>query len=263
MLAVVGTLISDILLAWLDPRIRLAKSEMSQNRKTNPTLFWYSGSARSRFSGMLWSLVRPNPNIDKLAQQGLQFNRALLALPNLHSSSSVLLTGHNALSWNPDEQLLASPRSWRLWSSQFYECPFGQGLSLRALARCTSYPGTASGIRHRWITEDKRHMSLFGMTTLIIYQNKVFGNLQAWEPGCKTAGCQHVAQSIGTPSRSLGWSRIKSLSRVVQGQTIFSMGGLSETTILLIHLQKFLIPATGEGFLLNSGDGRQSDLPRV
>ena len=82
MLAVVGTLISDILLAWLDQEFVWTKSEMSQKSENKPIIVLIMpDQLRADFLGCYGARFAQTPNIDKLAQQGLQFNQALSPSP--------------------------------------------------------------------------------------------------------------------------------------------------------------------------------------
>ena len=60
---------------------------------------------RADFLGCYGASFVQTPNIDKLTQQGLQFNRALSPSPICIPARASLLTGHNSLSTGQVEQL--------------------------------------------------------------------------------------------------------------------------------------------------------------
>ena len=72
---------------------------MSQKSEYKPNIVLIMpDQLRADFLGYYGAQFVQTPNIDKLAQQGLQFNRALSPSPICIPARASLLTGHNALS---------------------------------------------------------------------------------------------------------------------------------------------------------------------
>ena len=75
------------------------RSEMLQKSANKPNIVLIMpDQLRPDFLGGYDAKFIQTPNIDKLAQQGLQFNRALSPSPICIPARASLLTGHNALS---------------------------------------------------------------------------------------------------------------------------------------------------------------------
>ena len=117
---------------------------------------------RADFLGCYGAQFVQTPNIDKLAQQGLQFNRALSPSPICIPARASLLTGHNALSTGIlTNNYWLRPDHEDCGLLSFTNALLGKGYHTEGIGKMHFIPwDSEEGFSHRWIAEDKRHIHI-------------------------------------------------------------------------------------------------------
>ena len=115
---------------------------------------------RPDFLGCYGANFIQTPNIDALAQQGLQFDRALSPSPICIPARASLLTGHNALSTGVlTNNYWLRPDHEDCGLLNFTSALLENGYHTEGIGKMHFIPwDQEEGFSHRWIAEDKRHI---------------------------------------------------------------------------------------------------------
>ncbi len=136
---------------------------MSQKSENKPNIVLIMpDQLRPDFLGCYGANFIQTPNIDKLAQQGLQFNRALSPSPICIPARASLLTGHNALSTGIlTNNYWLRPDHEDCGLLSFTNALLGKGYHTEGIGKMHFIPwDSEAGFSHRWIAEDKRHIHI-------------------------------------------------------------------------------------------------------
>ncbi|MEC7164774.1 MAG: sulfatase-like hydrolase/transferase, partial [SAR324 cluster bacterium] len=136
---------------------------MSQKSENKPNIVLIMpDQLRADFLGCYGASFVQTPNIDKLAQQGLQFNRALSPSPICIPARASLLTGHNALSTGIlTNNYWLRPDHEDCGLLSFTNALLGKGYHTEGIGKMHFIPwDIEEGFSHRWIAEDKRHIHI-------------------------------------------------------------------------------------------------------
>ena len=136
---------------------------MSQKSDNKPNIVLIMpDQLRADFLGCYGAKFVQTPNIDKLAQQGLQFNRALSPSPICIPARASLLTGHNVLSTGIlTNNYWLRPDHEDCGLLSFTNALLGKGYHTEGIGKMHFIPwDIEEGFSHRWIAEDKRHIHI-------------------------------------------------------------------------------------------------------
>ena len=136
---------------------------MSQKLENKPNIVLIMpDQLRPDFLGCYGSKFVQTPNIDMLAQQGLQFNRALSPSPICIPARASLLTGHNALSTGVlTNNYWLRPDHEDCGLLSFTNALLANGYHNEGIGKMHFIPwDQEEGFSHRWIAEDKRHIHI-------------------------------------------------------------------------------------------------------
>ena len=136
---------------------------MSQKSDNKPNIVLIMpDQLRADFLGCYGAKFIQTPNIDALAQQGLQFNRALSPSPICIPARASLLTGHNALSTGIlTNNYWLRPDHEDCGLLSFTNALSGKGYHTEGIGKMHFIPwDIEEGFSHRWIAEDKRHIHI-------------------------------------------------------------------------------------------------------
>ena len=136
---------------------------MSQKSDNKPNIVLIMpDQLRADFLGCYGDKFIQTPNIDALAQQGLQFNRALSPSPVCIPARASLLTGHNALSTGIlTNNYWLRPDHEDCGLLSFTNALSEKGYHTEGIGKMHFIPwDIEEGFSHRWIAEDKRHIHI-------------------------------------------------------------------------------------------------------
>ena len=136
---------------------------MSQKSDNKPNIVLIMpDQLRADFLGCYGAKFIQTPNIDALAQRGLQFNRALSPSPICIPARASLLTGHNALSTGIlTNNYWLRPDHEDCGLLSFTNALLGKGYHTEGIGKMHFIPwDSEAGFSHRWIAEDKRHIHI-------------------------------------------------------------------------------------------------------
>jgi arylsulfatase A-like enzyme len=136
---------------------------MSQKPENKPNIVLIMpDQLRPDFLGCYGAKFVQTPNIDALAQQGLQFNRALSPSPICIPARASLLTGHNALSTGVlTNNYWLRPDHEDCGLLSFTHSLLKNGYYTEGIGKMHFIPwDQEEGFSHRWIAEDKRHIHI-------------------------------------------------------------------------------------------------------
>ena len=139
------------------------RSEMLQQSENKPNIVLIMpDQLRPDFLGCYGAKFIQTPNIDKIAQQGLQFNRAVSPSPICIPARASLLTGHNALSTGVlTNNYWLRPDHEDCGLLSITSILLENGYHTEGIGKMHFIPwDQEAGFSHRWIAEDKRHIHI-------------------------------------------------------------------------------------------------------
>ncbi len=141
--------------------------------KKKNILFIFADQLRTDFCGCYGADFLKTPNIDALAQRGVQYNGAVTASPACVPARAAMLTGKSPLAnrvlgnnqWlRPDHDEMGI----HTWATQLAE----NGYHTSSIGKMHFYPWDISeGFEHRVIAEDKRHTAIHDDYTIFLNKN--------------------------------------------------------------------------------------------
>jgi arylsulfatase A-like enzyme len=139
------------------------RSDMDKQSKNRPNIVLIMpDQLRADFLGCYGAKFIQTPHIDSLAQQGLQFNRAVSPSPICIPARASLLTGHNALSTGIlTNNFWLRPDHEQCGLRSLTSALLQQGYHTEGIGKMHFIPWDQhAGFSHRWIAEDKRHIHI-------------------------------------------------------------------------------------------------------